>query len=73
MVDMTDPIVDRTVCQLKGYGLHNYVRRVTSTTSSQTVSLLLLGYSKDEFTALMTVPCHPALSLFHSHTIPDSA
>ena len=26
MVDMTDPIVDRTVRQLDGYGLNDYVR-----------------------------------------------
>ena len=26
MVNMTDPIADRTVRQLDGYGLHDYVR-----------------------------------------------
>jgi hypothetical protein len=30
MVNMTDPIVDRTVHRLNGYGLHNYVQESCS-------------------------------------------
>jgi len=36
--------------------------RATPVTSSQTVSLSLLGYREVEFTAPMTVPCHTTLS-----------
>jgi hypothetical protein len=38
MANMTDPIVDRTVRQLDGYGLHDYVGRATPVARSRTVS-----------------------------------
>jgi hypothetical protein len=59
MVNMTDPIADRTVCQLDGYGLHDYVGRATPATSSQTVSLLQMGYCEGEFTETNDNPSSP--------------
>jgi hypothetical protein len=54
---MTDPIVDRTVRQLDGYGLNDYVRRATPVTPTQTIPLLLLGCCEAEFTVRSaTVP-----------------
>ena len=50
MVNMTDPIADRTVRQLDGYGLRDYVGRATPVTSSQTVSLLRMRHCEVEFT-----------------------
>ena len=37
MVNMTDPIVDKTVRQLDDYGLHDYVGRATPATISQAI------------------------------------
>lgn len=37
MVNMTDPIVGKTVRQLDGYGLHDYVGRAIPATASQTI------------------------------------
>ena len=54
MVNMTDPIVDRTVRQLDGYGLNDYDGKATPATRSQTVSLLLLEICEDEFTVRST-------------------
>jgi hypothetical protein len=54
MVNMTDPIVDRTVRQLDGYGLNDYDGRATPATRSRTVSLSLLEICEDEFTIQLT-------------------
>ena len=62
MVNMTDPIVDRTVHQLNGYGLYDYVRESYSRYLFADGPSSLLGYCEVEFTAAMTVLCHPALS-----------
>jgi hypothetical protein len=59
MVNMTDPIADRTVRQLDGYGLHDYVGRATPVTSSQTVSLLRMRYCEVEFTETNDNPSSP--------------
>ncbi len=59
---MTDPIVDRTVCQLDGYGLHDYVRESYSRYLFADGPSSLLGYREVGFTASMTVLCRPALS-----------
>lgn len=37
MMDMTDPIVDKTARQLDGYGLHDYVGRATPATTLQAI------------------------------------
>jgi hypothetical protein len=37
MVNMTDPIVDKTVRQLDDYGLHDYIGRATPATMLQTI------------------------------------
>jgi hypothetical protein len=50
MVNMTDPIVNRTGRQLDGYGLNNYDGRATPATRSQTVSLSLLEICEDKLT-----------------------
>jgi hypothetical protein len=62
MVNMTDPIVDRTVHQLNGYGLYDYVRESYSRYLFTDGPSSLLGYCEVEFTAAMTVLCHAALS-----------
>ena len=62
MVNMTDPIVDRTVHQLNGYGLYDYVRESYSRYLFADGPSSLLGYCEVEFTTVMTVLCHPALS-----------
>ena len=62
MVDMTDPIVDRTVHQRNGYGLYDYVWESYSRYLFADGPSSLLGYCEVEFTAAMTVLCHPALS-----------
>ncbi len=59
MVNMTDPIADKTVRQLDGYGLHEYVGRATPVTSSQTASLLRMGYCEVEFTKTNDNPLLP--------------
>jgi hypothetical protein len=54
MVNMTDPIVDRTVRQLDGYGLNDYDGRATPATRSRTVSLSLQEICEAEFTVRST-------------------
>jgi hypothetical protein len=62
MVNMTDLIINRTVRQLDGYGLHDYVRESYSRYLFSDGPSSLLGYCEVEFTAPMTVLRHPALS-----------
>ena len=49
MVILADPIVDRTVRQLDGYGLNDYDGRATPATHSRTVPLSLLEFCEDEY------------------------
>jgi hypothetical protein len=63
MVNMTDPTVARTVCQLDSYGLYGDVGRAIPATPLQTVSLSLLEKCEVEFNVPMTVPFHPALAI----------
>ena len=59
MVDMTDPIVDRTVRQLDGYGLHDYVGRATPVTRSRTVSSSLVETCEAEVHRSDDLPSSP--------------
>ena len=63
MVNMTDPIVDRTARQLDGYGLHDYVGRATPVTRSRTVSSSLLEICEAESTVPTTFLCRQTLSI----------
>jgi hypothetical protein len=74
MVNMTDPIVDRTVRQLDGYGLYDYVGRATPVARSRTVSLLLLETCEAESTVPTTFLCRQTffIELQRTHFKGDS-
>jgi hypothetical protein len=63
MVNITDPIVDKSVRQLDGYGLHDYVGRATPVTRSRTVSSSLLEFCEAESTVPTTFPRCQTLSI----------
>ena len=74
MANMTDPIVDRTVRQLDGYGLHDYVGRATPVARSRTVSSSLLEICEAESTVPTTFLRRQTLSseLQRAHSKGDS-
>jgi hypothetical protein len=74
MANMTAPIVDRTVCQLDGYGQHDYVGRATPVARSRTVSSSLLEICEAESTVPTTFLRRQTLSseLQRAHSKGDS-